>query len=294
MITHARCTTIPVAKPGYSVGCELVKTNAVFGQYPRWINQGTVLSCSFRPNSAVIGFGFSAAGSQLFASGAAGLILNLPETTTAMDIALATHKTSDDNDQLISVVSGPGIVTITNSVDPLAAHSAFFGLLRPGCTPSHDIFAAGTFALLGGAAAEAITIAGALPSDIALVQYAATDDTDTISKAVMTANTLTVTMSADPLAAHALHYVILRARGSFKPSHYVFAAASVVTVGGAAAEPITVAGALATDVAIVNYAVTDDTDAIRKAVVTANTLTITCSADPGATHTLSYALIRAY
>jgi len=290
------CTTIPVdGKSGYAIGCEIRKTDAATGQACQWRNCGTTASCQFRPiGPLTMGYGFNKVGSSAFASGTAGLIVTIPASIVASDIALATHSASDDNDQLISVISGANIVTITNSADPLAAHSAFYALLRNGGVPEYDIFAAGTKTTVGGAAAEAITITGALATDICLVQYAATDDTDTISKAVMTANTLTVTMSANPLTAHALHYCILRPRGSFKPSHYVFAAGTRTTVGGAVAEAITVSGALATDVALVNYAVTDDTDAIRKAVMTANTLTVTMSADPSTAHALSYAILRAY
>lgn len=293
-ILFACGTTVPAnSTAGYAAGAEFLKTDAALGQCARWRNQGTATSCSFRPDGPVIGYGFAYAGDKLFVSGTAGLVCGYP-VVHASDIAFATHSTSDDADQLISVKASTVGVTVTNSADPLSAHSAFYAGLRSGCTPAYDIFAAGTHTTVGGAAAEAITITGALATDIALVQYAATDDTDTISKAVVTADTLTVTMSADPLTAHALHYAILRPRGSFKPSHYVAYAGSHTTVGGAAAEAITVTGALATDVAIVNYGVTDDTDAICKAVLTANTLTVTASADPLTAHAFNYAILRAY
>jgi len=288
-------TTIPTnGGAGYAIGCRFVKTNAGAGQCMEWVNHGTASSCAFRPAGPINGYGFNLANTTAFANGTAGLAVSLPALVLASDIALASHATSDDNDQLISVLATLNTVTITNSADPLSAHSTQYALLRQGGFPGYDIFAAGTHTTVGGAAAEAITITGALATDIALVQYAATDDTDTISQAVMTANTLTVTMSANPGTTHALHYCILRPRGSFKPSHYVFAAGTHTTVGGAAAEAITVTGALATDVAIVNYAVTDDTDAIRKAVVTADTLTVTASADPSTTHAFAYAILRAY
>lgn len=288
-------TTIPAnGGAGYAIGCRFFKTNAGAGQCMEWVNHGTAASCAFRPAGPIKGYGFHLANTTSFANGTAGLAVSLPAQVIATDIALASHSASDDNDQLISVKATLNTITITNSADPLVAHAAQYALLRQVGFPGYDIFAAGTHTTVGGAAAEAITITGALATDIALVQYSATDDTDTISKAVMTANTLTVTMSANPGTTHGLHYCILRPRGSFKPSHYVFAAGEHTTVGGAAAEAITVTGALATDVAIVNYSVTDDTDAIRKVVVTANTLTVTCSADPADAHAFNYAILRAY
>lgn len=249
----------------------------------------------FGPAYGDNGWGFSAAGNRVFVSGTAGLVVPADGVVAGSDIAFAAHSASDDTDQLISVKATNSQVTITNSADPLAAHAAQWATLRKGCShPTWDVFAAGTWTTVGGSAAEAITITGALATDIALVQIATNAGTVTIAKAVMTANTLTVTFSADPTTANAVHYCILRPRGSFTPSHYVFAAGSPTTVGGSTAEAITVTGALATDVAIVNYAVTDDTDAIRKAVLTANTLTVTMSADPGATHALSYMILRAF
>jgi len=279
---------------GYVTGCKFILSTATLGQAAEWRNIGNEAYCLFVPDGNVNGYGFATAGYKVFVSGTAGLIVPEPSRFIATDIAFATHGATDDSDQIISVKATAGAVTITNSADPLSAHGAFFATLRNRCSPEYDIFAAGTHTTVGGNAAEAITITGALASDIPLVQYSATNDTDTINMAVMTANTLTVTMSADPGTAHGLHYAILRPRGTFKPSHFVAFAGSPTTAGGSVAEAITVTGALATDVAIVNYAVTNDTDAIRKAVVTANTLTVTASADPSTAHAYSYALLRAY
>ena len=292
---RATCTTIPAnAQAGYAVGCEMIKTNAATGQCAKWINHGTTSSCQFRPVGPVIAYGFSKAGYSAFANGVAALAVSIPAGIVASDIGFAAHAASDDSDTLNSVAATANTITITNVADPLVAHAAYYALLRSGCIPDYDIFAAGTHTTAGGAAAEAITVAGVLTSDIVLACYAVTNDTDTITKVVPTANTITVTMSADPSTVHALHYVVLRPRGSFKPSHYVFAAGTYTTVGGAAAEAITVAGALATDVAIVNYHTTNDTDTILKSVVTADTLTVTMSADPSTAHALSYAILRAY
>ena len=290
----ATCTTIPDAKAGYAIGCKLLKRDAANGQCTEWRNQGTANSCAFRPVGPVIGYGVAVAGTQVFVSGTAGLIVGGPSLIHGTDIGFASHAASDDNDQIISVKASAAGLTVTNGADPLAAHSAHFAAIRSGCVPVYDIFAAGTHVTAGGAAAEAITVAGVLATDIVCVGYGATNDTDVISKTVVTANTITVTMSADPGVAHSLHYVVLRPRGSFKPSHYIFAAGDHTTLGGAAAEAIAVAGVLTTDIPIVNYSVTNDTDSILKSVLTAGTLTVTMSADPSTAHALAYAILRAY
>lgn len=293
--SKVHATTIPAnGRAGYAIGCELIKSNAATGQCVTWKNHGTTTSCQFRPVGPVIGYGFALAGTQVFVSGTAGLIVGGPSLVHGTDIGLASHSASDDSDQLVSVKASAAGLTITNGADPLAAHAAHFGLMRSGCVPAYDIFAAGTHVTAGGAAAEAITVAGVLATDVVCVGYGATNDTDVITKAVCTANTITVTMSADPSTVHSLHYMVLRPRGSFKPSHYVVAAGDHTTLGGAAAEAITVTGALATDIPIVNYSVTNDTDSILKSVLTANTLTVTMSADPSTAHALAYAILRAY
>ena len=90
--------------------------------------------------------------------------------------------------------------------------------------------------------------------------------------------------------------MVIRPRGTFKPSHYIAYAGTHTTVGGAAAEAVTITGARATDIPIVVYNTTNDTDSILKVVMTKNTMTmtVTCSADPSTVHAFSYMILRAY
>lgn len=279
---------------GYLPGQEFWLTNAVLGQSMKWVNVGDLTGCLFAPAGPVIGgYGFARGGTRFCTTGSATQNFRLDDAR-ATDIVLGAYAVSDDTDNIAAVKVNDGNILWTLSADPLAAHDLAWAILRSRCYPDYDIFAAATVPTVGGAAAEAFTVTGAQAGDIALVSYSATDDTDTIAKAVLTANTLTVTFSANPLAVHGIHYCILRPRGSFKPSHYVAYAGSFTCVTGSATQTITVTGALATDVAIVNYRTTDDTDTILKAVLTANTLTLTLSADPLAAHSVQYAILRAY
>lgn len=78
------------------------------------------------------------------------------------------------------------------------------------------------------------------------------------------------------------------------PSHVVKFAANYTTTGGAAAEAITVTGAAVTDIPFVTLQ-NDGTNnvTIASAVITANTLTVTFSGDPGNDTIISYAILRA-
>jgi len=289
-------STVPASgSAGYNPGCTFTKTDVALGQAAQWINMGTAASCLFVPVGPTYGYGIKLAeGPVTSAGGDTTEVITRSGQILSTDIAIVNHEVSDDNDQIVSAIATDSTITIVGSADPSTAHGYDYALLRNRCIPEWDIVAAGTHTTAGGAAAEAITVAGVLATDMAFVNYGATNDTDTISDIVCTNNTITVTCSADPSTVHSLHYVVIRPRGTFKPSHYIAYAGTHQTVGGAAAEAITVTGALATDIPIVIYNTTNDTDSILKAVVTANTLTVTCSADPSSVHAFSYMLLRAY
>jgi len=280
---------------GYNPGCIFTKSDATLGQAIQWINTGTAASCLFVPTGPVFGYGIKVAGGPLTSTtGSTAQSIDLQGLIMDSDIAFVGHEVSDDNDQIVAAIADEGAIAITGSADPLGAHGYVYAALRNKCVPDFDIFAAGTHTTAGGAVAEAITVTGVLATDIAFVNYGATNDTDTVSDVVCTANTITVTCSADPSTAHSLHYVVLRPRGTFKPSHYIAYAGSHTTVGGAAAEAVTITGALTSDIPIVIYNTTNDTDSILKVVMTADTMTVTCSADPSNAHAFSYMLLRAY
>lgn len=297
LLATATGATIPAdASSGYAVGCELVITDAVLGMASRWVNIGTSTSSKFRSYGPVVGPSIYKLVTQTSAGGDTTetiLIQGIRQTT---DISMIGHIISDDTDEIESQIIGLlDTITIVASADPVATNKNYAAaIVRSGCEPEWEIFAAATYDSIGGNAAEAITVTGVLATDIAFACHAETDDNDAIGKAICTANTVTITSSADPSTTHAWHYVVMRPKGTFVPSHYIAYADVHTTVGGAAAEAITVAGALATDVAMVTFAATDDNDTIEQSVLTANTLTVTLSADPSTAHKLAYWIMRAY
>jgi hypothetical protein len=295
-ITNISGSTIPTAgTAGYNPGCVFYLTNASLGMCPKWVNIGTATSCLFVPEGPVMGYGVHLAGGPVTSAGGdTSESISLEGLIMDSDLAIIGHEVSDDNDQIVAAISNEGSIDITASADPSTAHGYVYAVLRNKCLPDWDIFAAGTHTTTGGAAAEDITITGVLATDIAFACYSATDDTDVISDVVCSAGKITVTCSADPSTTHGIHYVVLRPRGTFKPSHYIAYAGTHTTVGGDAAEAVTVTGALATDIPIVIYNTTDDTDSILKVVMSANTMTVTCSADPATAHAFSYMILRAY
>lgn len=295
-VTNISGSTIPTAgTAGYNPGCVFYLTDASLGQCPKWVNVGTASSCLFVPEGPVMGYGIKVAGGPVTSVGGDTTeSISLEGQIMDSDLAIVGHEVSNDNDQIVAAISDEGAITITGSADPSTVHGYVYATLRNQCVPEFDIFAAGTHTTVGGAAAEDITISGVLATDIAFANYSATDDTDVISDVVCAAGKITVTCSADPSTTHGIHYVVLRPRGTFKPSHYIAYAGTHTTVGGAAAEAVTITGALATDIPIVIYNTTNDTDNILKVEMAANTMTVTCSADPATAHAFTYMLLRAY
>lgn len=94
----------------------------------------------------------------------------------------------------------------------LAANSVTLAKLASGITPSHIVKYAAQYTTVGGAAGEAITVTGALVSDLgfAVIKDNGTANVTLLQTAV-TANTLTLTFSADPGADCIVYYQILRA-----------------------------------------------------------------------------------
>lgn len=84
--------------------------------------------------------------------------------------------------------------------------------LDSGITPAYVVKFAGTSAAYGGGGTStAITVTGAAATDVATAVIRASTNAVSITKAVLTTNTLTVHFSADPGAATTVDYTILRA-----------------------------------------------------------------------------------
>ena len=117
-------------------------------------------------------------------------------------------------------ISLPCIAVVSTQPSPTAAQEVnWYQVNHVGANWSLDADAAGTikfmgqYTTLGGAASEAITITGAVAAtDRAFVQLV-DDGPNNVSvlSAVVTANTLTITYSANPGAGTIVNYQLIRA-----------------------------------------------------------------------------------
>lgn len=115
-----------------------------------------------------------------------------------------------------ATIIASGALTIANDAITTAKilnANVTLAKLASGITPSHVIKFANQVTTVGGAAAEAFTVTGAVgATDMAFVQVV-NDGTGnvTVLQAVVTDNTLTVTFSADPQNDTVINYQIIRA-----------------------------------------------------------------------------------
>lgn len=112
-----------------------------------------------------------------------------------------------------TAVTMSGDVTISNTgVSTIGSGTIDKAMLSSGISASHIVKFGGQHTTVGGAAAEAITVTGALVTDLAFVQLV-NDGTANVSvlSAVVTADTLTVTFSADPGNDAVINYQLIRA-----------------------------------------------------------------------------------
>lgn len=115
-----------------------------------------------------------------------------------------------------ATLSNAGALTIANDAITTAKildANVTLAKLAAGIAPSHIIKFGGQLTSVGGAAAEAFTVTGAVAAtDRAFVQVVNDGPNDvTVLQAVVTNNTLTVTFSADPGAGAVINYQLIRA-----------------------------------------------------------------------------------
>lgn len=160
-------------------------------------------------------------GWDIFAAGIRAAVTGdttaIPITVTGAatgDIAFANVVVTDDTDEINNIVVTANTVTLTSDNDPGTTHSWSYCVLKPrgGFKPSHYIAYAGEYAAVAGdTTTVAISIPGVLATDVPIVQWATTNDTDKLTKVVVTADTLTLTVDNDPVTDHSWAYMILRA-----------------------------------------------------------------------------------
>lgn len=156
----------------------------------------------------------SATGAFVALTGNAGLSSTLSSGNifvgNASNIATGVVMSGD------ATMSNAGALTIANNAittTKILNANVTLAKLAAGITPSHVIKFANQVTTVGGAAAEAFTVTGAVAAtDRAFVQVVDNGTANvTVLQAVVTTNTLTVTFSGNPGADTIINYQIIRA-----------------------------------------------------------------------------------
>lgn len=147
-------------------------------------------------------------------TGNAGLSTTLSNTNifvgNASNVATGVAMSGD------ATISNTGALTIANNAITTAKilnANVTLAKLAAGITPSHVIKFANQVTTVGGAAAEAFTVSGAVAAtDRAFVQVVDNGTANvTVIQAVVTTNTLTVTFSGNPGSDCIINYQLIRA-----------------------------------------------------------------------------------
>lgn len=111
-----------------------------------------------------------------------------------------------------SFVVGGTVTAGSVGTSELANGGVTLAKLASGITPSHVVKFAGTSSAFGGGGTTfAITVTGALSTDVATAVIRASTNSVSVNKATLTTDTLTIIFSADPGAATTIDYSVLRA-----------------------------------------------------------------------------------
>lgn len=109
-------------------------------------------------------------------------------------------------------VAVSGDISIDNAgAVTIAANAVELGMLATGIAPSHIVKFAGKENNGGGSATIAITVTGALATDLAFAQLEGSTNAVTVQKVTPSADTVTVLLSGDPGASTVVTWQVLRA-----------------------------------------------------------------------------------
>ena len=293
----ATSTTVPSATAGYAKGCLFIDTDVAGGTGGLYENKGTTTSCTFNAVGEVSA-GDIADNAVTFAKlvdytgqgyitrgGAAGA----PEEHDASGDGFILVGDGTD----LTSVNVNGDVEMTNTglttIQPGAVDTAM--LAANQITPATlsvknwTVVAAGSRVSVTGSATQTLEDNNAAANDLGFATLRVTDDTDNLLTVANAAYGVVAVQSADPLAAHAYDYCVLRDDPIVggEPYHIV-AACNETWGGGAANTTVTVTGAVVGDLLMcsLEHNGANDTDLVSSIVSWANTATITFAADPGA------------
>lgn len=260
--------------------------SALFGTFQVFVNPSTG-NTSLRAYAPVLGLtvlGASGVHSALYtnAGGSATTVISDTRIFPGMKVK-ADWKSSANAVTVQSVVSGNGTLTIVSSGDPGASVLSYIAV-QPSALLVNSGVEASRYAYAGGAATFTFTDAAVKATDVINGNFSTSATAVTVDSITAGAGTVTVVCSANPGVSvfdyvSVLPSVALSAQGLYS--------AQAANAGAGATLTITDANILATSIVTADFQAQTTASQIQKVTATAGTLTILCSAAPGAS-TLSY------
>ena len=189
------------------------------------------------------------------------------------------------------IVNGPALYTYESDTDTIAQIGTagyFDSEWRSLCL--------GDFFMCTGSDASNMFIVDSIDQTTHVVTLASFSAAGTVA----TANIQNLAVTAAKLADGAVttakildaNVTLAKLAAGIAPSHVIKYAGASVQAGGSATVTITVTGMLSTDLPFCQIGASANAVTVQKVTATANTLTVLCSGDPGAS-TFNYQVIRA-
>lgn len=155
-----------------------------------------------------------AAGSATSAGGDTTETVTVAGASAADKCLVCVTDEGTGDGHIVSAKMSANTVTAVLSADPTTDATLNYVVFRRAGSflPSHYIYKMGEYtAIAGDTTTVAITVAGVAATDIVFVHHKTSDDTDIIEAIAPTANTITLTVGADPVTDHSYTYMVLRA-----------------------------------------------------------------------------------
>lgn len=218
---------------------------------------------------------------------------------TNSQLLFMSYSTTNDTDSLVTATnSDHSVLTYVLSADPSTVHTLdYVGIANNPDVGSEPWQIIGAFnsTSAGGDATETVAVSGSLTTDLVIVALEddGTNDVTIAAARVSASGTVTLTLSADPSTDAIMSGIVVRPHStSDAATHEIAYAVSTTTAGGAAVEAITATGVLSTDI-IIAVQSTKQAQTLEFCVATADTVTCTFDADPGADEVISWMALRA-
>lgn len=244
-------------------------------QYDPILNNWNLVPNSI-PNSVVQALGVRSA---LYTNAGGSATTTVTDSLiTPNSVVVARWKSSANSVSVETVLPGNGTLTVVSSGDPGASVLEYISILPSQGLQNLGVYAA-KYTYAGGSATITINNPAITAGMVVTVNFASQTNAAYVLTAIAGAGTITIVANTNPGASVIEYQAVLPSSTLTTDGLY---AAQYTNAGGSATITITDANITANSIVTANLASEANTSNIYKVTPSSGTLTVLCSADPGA------------